>query len=63
MAPNNGISSCSDRTTTSGGTCTITCNDGFMITGNSMGTCGGDGTWSGDNATCVMGKYCSHLVK
>jgi len=43
-----------------GDTCTITCDDGFELSGSDTRTCQDDGTWSGTDATCSEG-LCNYL--
>ena len=44
-------------------TCTVTCDDNFMITsGDAMRTCGNDGMWSGSDAMCGAGNVSNFNV-
>ena len=38
-----------------GDTCTVSCDDGYELSGSETRTCQGDGTWSGTDATCSAG--------
>ena len=61
MPPENGMIDCSlgdDGVPTNGDTCTVTCNDGFMLRGDATRTCQINRRrmdWSGDEARCVAG--------
>ena len=62
MAPENGMIDCSlgdDGAPNIGDTCTVTCNDRFVLRGDATRTCQRNrqrGThWSGDEARCVEG--------
>ena len=50
--PSNGMSSCSVGAVSYEGTCTLTCNTGYVLTGSDTRTCQSDGSWSGSNAMC-----------
>ena len=54
-APTNGMITCSggDNVPTVGDTCSYTCNTGYVLSGNSMRTCGSGGNWSGTEPTCI----------
>ena len=56
--PDNGTKNCSlgdDGVPSSGETCTFTCNStmGYQLMGSAMRTCQNNGSWSGNNATCI----------
>jgi len=54
--PDNGMIDCSlgdDGEANPGDTCTYTCDDGYMVNGDMIVTCGNDGTWS-DDTTCRL---------
>jgi len=54
--PDNGMIDCSlggDGVANPGDTCTYTCDDGYMVDGDMIVTCGDDGTWS-DDTTCRL---------
>ena len=36
-------------------TCTVTCNTGYELMGNSIRTCQNNGTWTGISAACLGG--------
>ena len=58
-APANGMINCSlggDGDINIGETCTVTCNNGYQLTGSDSRTCQNDGRWSGSNATCSRGR-------
>lgn len=59
--PDNGIMSCLQRFTecfSAGDTCTASCNTGYEVqSGDVMRTCGSDGMWSGNDATCAIGNH------
>ena len=38
-----------------GDTCTVTCDDGFDLSGSETRTCQDDGSWSGTEAVCAQG--------
>ena len=70
MAPDNGMIDCSlgdDGVPTNGDTCTVTCNDGFMLVGDATRTCQISRRrmdWSGTEASCVPGmrERCKYQV-
>ena len=51
--PENGIISCTGNGV--GDTCTVTCDDGFDLSGSETRTCQDDGSWSGTEAVCAQG--------
>jgi len=59
MAPDNGMINCmlgGDGVADPGDTCTVTCNNKFMITsGDSTRTCE-NGNWSGSDVICEAGN-------
>jgi len=61
MAPDNGMIDCSlgdDGVATDGDTCTVTCNDGFVLRGDATRRCRINGRrirWLGDEARCEPG--------
>ena len=61
MAPENGMIDCSlgdDGVPTDGDTCTVTCNDGFVLRGDATRTCRINRrgrNWSGNEARCEEG--------
>ena len=65
-APENGMINCvlgGDGVADPADTCTVTCDDNFMITsGVAMRTCGDDGMWSGSDTMCGAGKVSSFNV-
>ena len=53
--PTNGMISCSlgdDGVPNPEETCTVTCDDGYELTGSDTRTCQNDGSWSGSDAIC-----------
>jgi len=52
-APGNGIVFCTGNDV--GDTCTVTCDDGFELSGSETRTCQNDSMWSGTDATCSTG--------
>jgi len=52
-APDNGMISCTGNGV--GDTCTVTCDDGFELSGSETRTCQDDGSWSGTDAECAQG--------
>ena len=57
--PNNGILSCSlgeDGFATPGDTCSLTCNNGYVLIGNAFRICQADGSWSGNDAVCAISE-------
>jgi len=67
MAPDNGMIDCAlgdDGAATNGDTCTVTCDDGFILRGDAMRTCRITRRrirWLGDEARCVQGMH-SHYT-
>ena len=55
-APGDGQISCSPGNDSPGDTCTLTCDDGFVIEGTQSRTCQDDLTWSGFDDTYCLGK-------
>jgi len=55
MSPVNGSSECSLETSNVGETCTISCDDGYDVTGDATRTCENSGNWSGNVAACTRG--------
>ena len=53
--PDNGQISCSPGNDSPGDTCTLTCDDGFEISGTESRTCQDDGTWNGADDTLCLG--------
>jgi len=56
--PINGIISCSlgdDGVLSYEDTCIVTCDTGYMVTGDDMRTCQSDGMFNGTMATCDRG--------
>ena len=55
--PDNGRKSCSlgggDRVPHPNDVCTFTCDNDYQLMGSQMRTCQSDGSWSGNNATCI----------
>ena len=39
-----------------GETCTVTCNNGYQLTGSGTRNCQNDGSWSGSDAMCSRGE-------
>ena len=63
-SPADGMMSCSydrDGVGYERDTCTITCNTGYVLTGNVMRTCQSNGSWSGINAICRRGTVCTYV--
>ena len=54
--PENGQVSVGDFTF--GSVATYSCNDGFVLIGNSTRICQADETWSDDNPTCGESEWC-----
>ena len=54
--PSNGMISCSmggdGVPGNAGGTCTYTCNTGYVLTNSNTRTCQSDGNWSGSAPMC-----------
>ena len=40
-----------------GDICTVTCDNGYELTGSDTGICQNDGSWSGGDATCSIGEW------
>jgi len=63
MPPDNGMIDCSlggDGVATNGDSCTVTCNDGFMLRGDATRTCQINGhtmDWNGNEAHCITGMH------
>jgi len=55
MSPVNGSSGCSAETSGVGEMCTISCDDGYDVTGDAIRTCESSGNWSGTVAVCTRG--------
>ena len=55
-APDDGMVFCTGDDV--GDTCTITCDDGFELSGSETRTCQSDGTWSETDTTCSAGLCC-----
>jgi len=56
--PSNGEMSCSSGSigvSYEGDTCSFTCNTGYELTGSDTRTCQSDGSWSGNDASCIRG--------
>ena len=54
--PANGMMSCSSGTVGvgyEGDTCSFTCDTGYELTGSDNRTCQSDGSWSGNDVTCI----------
>ena len=51
--PSNGVIDCTSNEV--GGTCTLTCDDGYELTGSASRTCQDNGTWSGTETKCIPG--------
>jgi len=59
-APRNGTIDCElgdDGGPNYNDTCAVSCDPGFIMTGSDSRTCTEDGTWSGDDATCIAREY------
>jgi len=57
MPPDNGDSSCSMGTSNIGDTCTVLCDPGYEIqSGNGTRACQDDGSWTGIDVICTLGK-------
>ena len=54
-APENGMISCAGTGGDVGDTCTISCDDGYDLSGSETRTCQDDGSWSGTDAVCAIG--------
>ena len=57
--PNNGMTTCllgDDGIHSYEDTCNFTCNIGYELTGSDTRTCQSDGSWSGNDAACTIGK-------
>ena len=52
----NGTSDCSERNSSVGDVCTITCNSGYELSGDSMRICQNNKTWTGTDSVCRLGK-------
>ena len=58
--PANGMINCSlgdDGFPSLGDTCTVTCDDGYELTGSNTRTCQSNRSWSGSDATCSRGEW------
>lgn len=53
VPPSNAVASCSAGSNY-GSVCTISCNTGFEISGSSRRSCQGDGSWSGQQPSCIL---------
>jgi len=56
--PMNGMINCSlgdDGVLSNEDTCIVTCNTGYMLTGDDMMTCQSDGMLNGTDANCIRG--------
>ena len=63
IIPNNGNVSCISGKVGvgyTGDTCSFTCNTGYELTGSDTRTCQNDGSWSGSDNFCIMGKLHLH---
>ena len=40
-----------------GDTCSVTCSNGYQLTGSDTRTCQSDGNWSGSDSVCRRGMY------
>jgi len=57
--PMNGMINCSmgdDGVLSYEDTCTVTCDTGYMVTGDDMRTCQSDGMFNGTEAICNRGN-------
>ncbi|XP_065901690.1 adhesion G protein-coupled receptor E2-like [Dysidea avara] len=57
VAPDNGMINCSlgdDGQASLGDTCTVTCNSGYELSGNTSRSCQINGNWSGTESTCTQ---------
>ena len=45
-----------------GSVATYTCNDGYVLVGDSTRTCQATGTWSGEDPQCVEGSVTDTLM-
>ena len=45
-------------------TCSFTCDTGYELTGNDIRTCQSDGSWSGSDVICSIGKFfvCGNII-
>ena len=60
----NGTISCSPGNDSPGDTCTLTCDDGFEISGTQSRTCQDDGTWNGaDDTVCTSELHDQQIAK
>jgi len=59
--PMNGMLNCSteDEFLSYEDTCTVTCDTGYMLTGDDTRTCQSDGMLNGTEAMCNRGKLCT----
>ena len=60
IGPANGMISCSlggDGLPNPEETCTVTCDDGYELTGSDSRTCQNDGSWNGSDAMCSRSEY------
>ena len=55
LTPTNGTSDCSESISGVGDTCTVTCDTGYELAGDSVRTCQSNRTWSGTAAVCRSG--------
>ena len=45
-----------DGVPSTGDTCTVTCNRGYVVNDSEVRTCGSNGMWSGTEAICSRGN-------
>ena len=57
--PSNGVINCSlgdDGVPSYEDTCSYTCNTGYKLTGSDTRSCQSNGSWSGSDDVCEIGK-------
>ena len=63
--PSNGVVSCSlgnDGVPSYEDICSFTCDTGYELTGSDTRICQSNGSWSGSDVVCTIGKYMASYV-
>ena len=66
LNPPNGMISCSlgdDRVHSYEDTCNFICDTGYELTGSNTRTCQSNGSWSGNNNSCIRGKFITSILQ